>query len=134
MEKLIASACDERLLEMKQTMDVGTIRQTCNKRIMAVHDTMDVLNGKWKVAIISVLGFGDRRYSELLAEVKGISGKVLSRELKDLEQNLLIKRTVLETQPITVKYGLTPYCDELLPIIENLADWGAAHRKVIIGR
>ena len=101
---------------------------------MAIHDTMDVLNGKWKIAIISVLAFGERRYSELLREVKGISGKVLSRELKDLEMNLLIKRTILDTQPITVKYELTPYCDKLLPIIENLAAWGTSHRQIILAK
>ncbi len=98
---------------------------------MAVHDTMDVLSGKWKIAILSSLGFGKKRYSEIFKEVNGISGKMLSRELKDMEMNLLIKRTVLETQPVTVQYELTPYCKNLMPIIESLAEWGAEHRKRI---
>ena len=110
------------------------IKHACSKRIMAVQDTMDVLSGKWKIAIISVLGFGPRRYSELLKEVSGISGKVLSRELKDLELNLLLKRTVLETQPVTVLYELTAYCDKLLPIIHILADWGANHKLALMGK
>ena len=110
------------------------IKHACSKRNLAVQDTMDVLSGKWKISIISVLGFGPRRYSELLKEVIGISGKVLSRELKDLELNLLVKRTVLETQPVTVLYELTTYCDKLLPIIHILADWGANHKRVIMGK
>jgi DNA-binding HxlR family transcriptional regulator len=104
----------------------------CGKRIAAVHDTMDVLNGKWKIAIISLLGFGQRRYSEILKEVDGISGKMLSRELKDMELNLLVKRTVVSDQPIAVAYSLTDYCVDLLPIIHSLAEWGTKHRQVIV--
>lgn len=66
------------------------------KKIQAVHDTMDVLGGKWKISILSALCFGKKRYSELLRAVNGISGKVLSRELKDMEMNMLIRRTVLK--------------------------------------
>lgn len=108
--------------------------QACNKRIMAIHDTMDVLSGKWKISIISSLGFGKKRYSEILKDVKGISGKMLSRELKDMEMNLLVKRTVLHTQPVSIQYELTAYCENLLPIIHNLAEWGTEHRKKIIGK
>lgn len=108
--------------------------QACSKRIKAIHDTMDVLSGKWKITILSSLNFGRKRYSDILKDVNGISGKMLSRELKDMEMNLLIKRTVMETQPVTVQYELTPYCNNLMSIIENLADWGSEHRKVIIGK
>lgn len=108
--------------------------QACSKRILAVHDTMDVLGGKWKISIISSLGFGKKRYSEILKDVNGISGKMLSRELRDMEMNLLLKRTVLDTQPIAIQYELTDYCEDLLPIIQSLADWGAEHRKRIIGK
>ncbi|MBD1425573.1 winged helix-turn-helix transcriptional regulator [Sphingobacterium arenae] len=105
---------------------------SCDKHIAAVHDTMDVLHGKWKITIISLLGFGKRRYSEILKEVKGISGKMLSRELKDMEMNLLVKRTVISEQPISVVYELTDYCIELLPVINSLAAWGTRHRQCIV--
>ncbi|WP_028297055.1 winged helix-turn-helix transcriptional regulator [Olivibacter sitiensis] len=108
--------------------------QACYKRVMAVHDTMDVLGGKWKISILSSLGFGKKRYSEILKEVNGISGKMLSRELKDMEMNLLIKRTVLETQPVTVQYELTEYCENLMPIIFSLAEWGTAHRQRVLAK
>lgn len=104
-----------------------------NKRqIMAVHDAMDVLNGKWKISIISsVCYFNKRRFSDILNDVEGISNKMLSKELKELEINKLINRTVLPTQPVTVFYQLTDYGKTLQTIIDNLADWGIEHRRVI---
>lgn len=107
-----------------------------NKRkIMAVHDAMDVLSGKWKISIISsVCYYNKRRFSDILNDVGGISNKMLSKELKDLEINKLITRNVLDTQPITVQYQLTEYGLTLKSIIDKLADWGTGHRKVIIGK
>ena len=105
------------------------------KEIMAVHDAMDVLNGKWKVSIISSICFyNKRRFSDILHDVAGISNKMLSKELKELEINKLLKRTVLDTQPISVQYQLTKYGLTLKTIISNLAEWGMEHRKVIIGK
>lgn len=107
----------------------------CKKHIMAVHDAMDLLKGKWKISIIGVLCFHNkRRFSDILNDVNGISNKMLSKELKDLEMNKLVKRTVLDTQPVTVEYMLTEYGRELQGMIKNLADWGAKHRKKIIGK
>ncbi|RQO65936.1 transcriptional regulator [Pedobacter sp. KBW06] len=104
------------------------------KEIMAVHDAMDVLSGKWKISIISsICYYNKRRFSDILNDVNGISNKMLSKELKDLEINQLIKRTVLDTQPITVQYQLTEYGMTLKTIINDLTDWGIRHRKVIIG-
>jgi len=114
--------------------DINVCEALHKKEIMAVHDTMDVLNGKWKIAIISSICFHNkRRFSDILNDVNGISNKMLSKELKELEINKLIKRTVLDTQPITVQYQLTEYGKTLQTIINDLADWGIKHRKVIIG-
>jgi DNA-binding HxlR family transcriptional regulator len=94
-----------------------------------------VLNGKWKISIISsICYYNERRFSDILNDVNGISNKMLSKELKDLEMNKLIKRTVLDTQPVTVKYNLTEYGRTLQTIINNLSDWGMEHRKVITGK
>lgn len=105
------------------------------KEIMAVHDAMDVLNGKWKISIISsICYYNERRFSDILADVDGISNRMLSKELKDLEVNKLIKRNVCDTQPITVKYNLTEYGLTLKIIINNLSNWGKEHRRVISGK
>ena len=105
------------------------------KEIMAVHDAMDVLSGKWKISIISSICFyNKRRFSDILNDVEGISNRMLSKELKDLEMNKLLERTVLDTKPISVQYQLTEYGLKLKIIINNLSEWGAEHRKVIIGK
>ncbi|MEN4761154.1 helix-turn-helix domain-containing protein [Chryseobacterium sp. C39-AII1] len=81
----------------------------CSYNILCIHDAMDVIGGRWKVSIIACLCFQPMRYSELLREVKGISGKMLSRELKDMEINQMISRTVIDTRPMSVVYDLTEY-------------------------
>jgi DNA-binding HxlR family transcriptional regulator len=95
------------------------------KEMLAVQDSMDVLNGKWKISIISsICYYNKRRFSDILNDVVGISNKMLSKELKELEINHLLKRTVLDTQPITVQYELTDHGKTLKTIIENLTEWG----------
>lgn len=109
----------------------ATPTHDCKRSIMAVHDAMYVLGGKWKVSIVACLLFGPKRYSDILRDVVGISGKMLSRELKDMETNLLVKRTVAEIQPVMVTYELTEYGESVKPVILILAEWGEEHRKCI---
>ena len=107
----------------------------CHKSdIMAIHDAMDVLGGKWKITIISTMCYyNQRRFSDILKDLNGISNKQLSKELKELEQNKLVQRTVLNTQPVSVQYHLTEYGWSLKGLIDGLGKWGANHRKVIMG-
>jgi DNA-binding HxlR family transcriptional regulator len=110
-------------------------QQQLKKKMRAVQDSMDVLNGKWKISIISsICCYGKRRFSDILNDVIGISNRMLSKELKELEINQLVKRTVRDTQPITVQYELTEHGNTLQTIINNLSDWGVAHRKKIVGK
>jgi DNA-binding HxlR family transcriptional regulator len=114
---------------------IEEFQQEQKKRVKAVQDSMDVLNGKWKIPIISsICCYGKRRFSDILNDVEGISNRMLSKELKELEINQLIKRTVLDTQPIAVQYELTEHGNTLQTIITNLTDWGVEHRKKIIGK
>ena len=108
--------------------------QNNKKQVLAVQDSMDVLSGKWKILIISSLCYyNKRRFSAILTDVVGISNKMLSKELKELEMNQLVKRTVLNTQPVTVQYELTEHGQTLKAIIDNLAEWGLSHRQRILG-
>lgn len=101
----------------------------------SVQDAMDTLNGKWKIAIISsICCFGKRRFSDILNDIEGVSNRMLSKELKELEINELVKRTVLNTQPITVEYELTEHGNTLQTVISELSDWGILHRKRIAGK
>ena len=114
---------------------IEEFQQEQKKRMRAVQDSMDALNGKWKISIISsICCYGKRRFSDILNDVEGISNRMLSKELKELEINKLIKRTVLDTQPITVQYELTEHGNTLQTIITNLSDWGVVHRKKIVGK
>ncbi|WP_333662443.1 helix-turn-helix domain-containing protein [Chishuiella changwenlii] len=102
----------------------------CQKRILAIKDTMELLSGKWKFHIIGTLILGDKlRFMELLREVEGIGSKMLSKELQDLEMNHLIKRTVLNTKPVTVEYQITEFGKTLHPIIDEIAKWGIDYRN-----
>ena len=104
------------------------------KEMMAVQDSMDVLNAKCKISLISSsCYYNKRRFSDILNDVAGISNKMLSKELKELEINQLVKRTVLDTQPVTVQYELTDHGLTLKTIINNLTEWGIEHRKKIVG-
>ncbi|UZT99025.1 helix-turn-helix domain-containing protein [Chryseobacterium fluminis] len=114
---------------MEQEFDLV---KDCSQKILAISDTMEILNGKWKMSIIACLCYKPMRYSELLKEVKGISGKMLSRELKDLEINELIDRHVLNTAPVAVEYKITEYGESLKELTTTIADWGFLHRERII--
>ena len=109
-------------------------KQSCDKALMAIRDSMDVLSGKWKIAIIGSLTFGEKRFKELQRDVDGITAKMLSKELKDLEINQLVKRTVFDTKPVTVEYRLTDHGHSLEQIIDELVRWGTIHREKIFNR
>ncbi len=114
---------------------IEEFQQEQRKRMRAVQDAMDALNGKWKIPIISsICCYGKRRFSDILNDVDGISNRMLSKELKELEINELVKRTILNTQPISVQYELTEHGNTLQTIIGNLTDWGVEHRKKIVGK
>ncbi|PUZ25315.1 transcriptional regulator [Chitinophaga parva] len=114
---------------------ITAFQEEQKKRMRSVQDAMDALNGKWKIAIISsICCYGKRRFSDILNDVEGVSNRMLSKELKELETNQLIKRTILDTQPISVQYELTAHGNTLQNIISSLSDWGIVHRKKIIGK
>ena len=105
----------------------------CKGQLRAIHDTLDILSGKWKISILgSLIFYGTQRFGELQREVTGIGAKMLSKELRDLEINGLVKRTVLDTKPVTVEYQMTPYGETLKEIIMAMAVWGQQHRDRII--
>ena len=76
---------------------------------MAIQDTLDIISGRWKMPIISLLCNGEFRYSELEKGIPKITPKMLSKELKDLELNGLVKRKVYDTTPVKVSYELADY-------------------------
>ncbi|MNY54815.1 putative HTH-type transcriptional regulator YtcD [compost metagenome] len=102
---------------------------------MAMRDSLDVLGGKWKLMILRFLTNRTHQvihFKKMQREIDGISAKMLSKELKELETNLLITRTEQDTKPATVVYAITEYGKSVLPVTETLVNWGLAHREKII--
>jgi DNA-binding HxlR family transcriptional regulator len=104
----------------------------CAGALVAVGDALYVIGGKWKLRIIIALSEGNMRFNELQRTVEGISARVLSNELKDLEENGFITRRVhSEATPVIVEYERTDYADTLNEVLRTLREWGAMHRKTI---
>ena len=96
-----------------------------------LQDTLYVINGKWKLPILMAIKKGSYRFREIQRNVPNITSRVLSTELKLLEQNKLITRKVYDDVPVLVEYTLTAYSETLFPIMEMMVYWGRDHRKVI---
>lgn len=102
--------------------------------MLPMADALDALRGRWRLPILLSLVFGNKRFSEISKEVTGISDKILAKELKELEINQLIKRTVHNGFPSTVEYSITPHGAAVENVMIALKDWGEQHRKIIIGK
>ncbi len=105
----------------------------CAKNLLPVRDALDMLSGKWKIPIIIALTYGNCRFKELHRQI-GITPKMLSKELKELEMHQLVKRTVYDSIPVSVTYELTPYATSLRPVIDALKKWGTEHRNRLMGK
>jgi DNA-binding HxlR family transcriptional regulator len=105
--------------------------EQCKASLMAIGDALYAIGGKWKLRIIVALLSGSKRFNELQRIVEGISAKVLSAELKELEMNGFVQRKVFTGTPIVVDYELTEYAGTLRGVLESLGKWGAMHRETV---
>jgi len=103
----------------------------CKATLNAVADALYVIGGKWKLRIIVALKDGTKRFNEMQRLIEGISAKVLSTELKDLELNGFIRRNVFTGTPVVVEYELTEYADTLGDVLQALSEWGTMHREKV---
>ncbi|MDO9374391.1 MAG: helix-turn-helix domain-containing protein [Bacteroidota bacterium] len=103
----------------------------CKASLLAVADALYAIGGKWKLRIIIAMTDGAKRFNELQRLLDGISAKVLSNELKDLELNGFVKRNVFTGTPVVVEYELTEYSGSLDEVLKALGDWGARHREKV---
>jgi len=105
----------------------------CQQVHAAIQDTLYVVNGKWKLLILSILiNEGTKRFGEL-ARASGMSPRMLSKELHELELNQLVTRHVCPTKPVTVEYTSTPYAGTLKEVIDAMIRWGQNHKRKIVG-
>jgi DNA-binding HxlR family transcriptional regulator len=101
----------------------------CKSRLSAIADALYAIGGKWKLRIIVALLDGNRRFNELQRLIDGISAKVLSAELKELELNGFVKRNVFTGTPVVVEYELSEYSETLQEVLDSLSRWGIMHRE-----
>jgi DNA-binding HxlR family transcriptional regulator len=107
--------------------DAAFCTSTCT-----VTRTMGVLGGKWKLIIISYLA-QTRRFGQLAQRLSLISRKVLTEQLKELEEDGIVRREAFAELPPRVEYSLTDYGRALLPIIEQLSAWHSASPVLAAG-
>jgi DNA-binding HxlR family transcriptional regulator len=104
----------------------------CEGKLMVARDAIEVIQGKWRIPIIISLTFSNKRFGEIQREIADISPKMLSQELKALETNKIITRTMYDSMPITVEYALTPLGRSSTKLIEELLKWGSHFRKEVL--
>ncbi len=117
---------------MKSEEGITMEHTQCSVRLSAVEDTLYVIGGKWKLKVIIALKeHGNMRFNELQRTITGISARVLSNELKELEMNGFLKRIVQTTTPVIIEYELTDYSNSLQQVLRAMIDWGIRHRNKI---
>ncbi len=99
--------------------------------VQALQDTIYVIGGKWKLPIINSICNGNRRFREIERSIPGITTRMLSRELKEMELNKLIRRIEDPDFPTKVEYVSTEYCKSFGNIILEMIHWGRQHRKKV---
>lgn len=93
-----------------------------------VATTMDMIIGKWKIAImLNLIHYGTMRFSELQHVMPGVTQKVLTSHLRDLEHEGIVERVVYPQVPPKVEYSMTEYGKSLQTILEMMHEWGEAH-------
>lgn len=92
-----------------------------------VATTVDLIGNKWKLLILRELLDGTKRFNELHRAVEGISQKVLTQNLRKMEDDGIITRSVFAEVPPRVEYQLNELGNSLRPIIDSMRDWGTAY-------
>jgi len=115
---------DVPLLADEQRLMVEGDRLTC-----AVEITLDIIGGRWKVLILHELFHGVKRFNELHRSLNGVTQKMLTQQLRELEDAGIIHREVYPQVPPKVEYSLTPLGRTLEPILDAMHQWGQRYHQ-----
>jgi len=97
--------------------------------VCPITSTLEVIGGKWKPAILWQIREGVHRFGALQRAVGGITQKMLTQQLRELEADDILRREVFAEVPPRVEYTLTPYGCTLEPLLDVMAAWGGMHQK-----
>lgn len=100
--------------------------------LQALQDTLYFIGGKWRLPIINSICNGNRRFREIERSIPGITTRMLAKELKEMELNKLVKRTVYTDTPVLIEYEPTEYCQSFGKIIMEMINWGKEHKKIVV--
>jgi DNA-binding HxlR family transcriptional regulator len=115
-----------------ETIEKPASRTPVYQRDCSIRLVLDRIADKWTVLTMGLLAGGaPRRFNELRRDIEGISQKMLTQTLRDLERDGLVVRTVYPEVPPRVEYSLTPLGVTLCGPIEQLGEWAAAHAEEI---
>lgn len=99
--------------------EIESDRITC-----AVEKTLKVIGGRWKVLILRELFSGVKRFNQLQRSLHGITQKMLTQQLREMEADGLIHRQIYAQVPPKVEYSITPLGESLKPVLEAMHNWG----------
>jgi DNA-binding HxlR family transcriptional regulator len=109
-------------------MAISLITADDQDALEALQSAVGVLAAKWSVVVLTRLSSGTHRFNELLRQIDGVSRRMLSATLRQLERDGLVERHVYARVPARVEYALSPLGENLLAALVPLAGWGLEHR------
>ena len=96
--------------------------------------TLAMIGGRWKIPLIFHLLHGAKRFSELLRALTGVTQKMLTQQLREMERHGLVERQVYAQVPPKVVYSLTPLGRSLKPVVDAMCRWGELHGSSAVSR
>jgi DNA-binding HxlR family transcriptional regulator len=115
-------------IAMASTTQPITLRAADAETLLALQSAVGVLAAKWSVVVLARLAEGTHRFNELLRQIDGVSRRMLSATLRQLERDGLVERHVYARVPARVEYELSPVGEHLLVALAPLAGWGLEHQ------
>jgi len=106
--------------------------QVLCREVMSITDTMDVLRSKWTVEVLTAIVCGNTRFKDIQEAVHGVSEKVLTERLRQMQEDKLIERHECYGYPPRVEYLVTEHGKRLFVIAYQMTEWGQEHRQLIV--
>ncbi len=103
------------------------------REVMSITDTMDVLRSKWTVEVLTAIVCGNTRFKGIQEAVHGVSEKVLTERLRQMQEDKLIERHECYGYPPRVEYQVTEHGKRLFVIAYQMTEWGLEHRRLMLG-
>lgn len=117
------------LVSMRKTNSTNSINENRLSLLCGMSHALSVIGGRWKPSILFSLTEGCKRYNELRKDIPGVSERMLVSQLRELEADGLVERTVYPEVPPKVEYALTALGRSTQPMLREISAWGARHRK-----